>query len=34
MTGLPSVTKGWFRVAAVIPAVMQPFADAVMKVIP
>jgi|SRR5665647_47805 len=34
MTGLPSVTKGWFRVAAVTPAGMQPFTDAIMKVIP
>lgn len=34
MTGLPSVTKGWFRVAAVNPAGMQPFTDAIMKVIP
>lgn len=34
MTGLPSVTKGWFRVAAVTTAGMQPYTDAVMKVIP
>lgn len=34
MKGLTSATKALFRVAAIAPAGMQPFTDAIMKVVP
>jgi len=34
LSGLTSATKVWFRVAAVTKDGMQPFTDAIMKVIP
>ena len=34
MKDFTSATKGWFRVAAVTKAGMQPFTDAIMKVVP
>jgi hypothetical protein len=34
VTGLTSATKVWFRVSAVTKEGMQPFTDAIMKVVP